>query len=158
MSLVRYGLPLYCPIRMDQEAPVHSSIQKIQVVFNDCLRLLTNNKREDRIKIEDMLNSLGWLSINQLSAETRLIEAWKIAHNQDYCLNETIKKKEKNVYSTRSNNHTIFNPGKECKLSKNSFAGPTAKIWNKAPADVKSASNLIKARRAIRHFVKTLPI
>ena len=157
MSLVRYGLPLYCPIRMDQEAPNHTSIHNIQVVFNDCLRLLTNNKREDHAKIDDMLNQLGWLSINQLSAETRLIEAWKIAHNQDYCLNDTVKKKKKNVYPTRSNNQVLFDTGNECSKSKNSFAGPTAKIWNKAPSEVKTASNLSQAKNAIRCFVKTLP-
>ena len=158
MSLVRYGMPLYCPIRMDHESPKHKSIQKIQVVFNDCLRLLTSNKRKDHAKIEDMLQTLGWLSLNQLSAETRLIEAWKTAHSQDYCLNETLKKKEKNTRTTRSNDQVLFKVGVECRKSKSSFSGPTALIWNKAPADVKTASNLYQARRAIRGFVKSLPI
>ena len=77
MSILRYGLPIYCPLRMKEEDPHHSSIDKIKVVFNDCLRLLTNNKRNDRVIIKDMLRELGWISINQLCAETRLLEAWK---------------------------------------------------------------------------------
>ena len=105
-----------------------------------------------------MLKTLGWLSLNQLNAETRLIEAWKITHDENYCLNDIIKQKEKNVYSTRSNNQTFLNPGEECKKSKHSFAGPTAKIWNKAPSHVKSAPDLSQARKAIRGFVKSLPI
>ena len=46
MSILRYGLPLYCPLRFKDDDPKHSSIDNINVVFNDCLRLLTNRRRK----------------------------------------------------------------------------------------------------------------
>ena len=79
MSHVRYGLPLYCPIQLDPiKDPLLGCIEKLRVVFNDCLRLLCRKKRSDQESISKMLDELGWLSLNQLAAETRLVGAWNL--------------------------------------------------------------------------------
>ena len=159
MSILRYGLPVFCPVRIREEEPKHNSIDKIRVVFNDCLRLLTNHKRKEHVKIEDMLTQLGWLSINQLCAETRLIEAWKSEHLENYCIGDMLIRKEKSSHmKTRSNNQTTFKSGQHDKFTNGSFMQRTAEIWNQAPKGVKEATELPQAKRAIRTFVKTLPI
>ena len=58
-----------------EDDPLPGCISALKVVFNDCLRLLTCNKRTDHASIAAMLEEVGWLSVNQLAAETRLIEA-----------------------------------------------------------------------------------
>ena len=76
---MRYGLPLYCPIQLDPiKDPLPGCIEKLRVVFNDCLRLLCRKKRSDQKSISKMLDELGWLSLNQLAAETRLVGAWNL--------------------------------------------------------------------------------
>ena len=102
-------------------------MDKIKVVFNDCLRLLTNKKRKDHAKIKDMLQDLGWLSIIQLCAEIRLLEAWKAIHLEDYCLKDTleIKKKSKHM-ATRSNKQTLLITGERDKFTNGSFIHLTA--------------------------------
>ena len=161
MSLVRYGLPLYCPLRLKNQDPQHDSIDKIKVVFNDCLRLLTNKRREDCARIQDMLKELQWLSINQLCAETRLLEAWKSVRQEHYCLNDILQLKkipETQAMTTRSTKKDLLVTGQKDKFSNSSFAHNTANIWNQAPNEVTQAPNLYQARKMIRKFVTTLPI
>ena len=159
MSVLRYGLPLYCPLRLKSEDPNCASIHKIKMIFNDCLRLLTNRKRKDHVKVEDMLKELQWLSINQMCAETRLLEAWKTTNINDYCMQDIMKEKEKSNYmSTRSNDHHLFKTCPSDKFTNRSFAQRTAQIWNVAPKTIKEARSLSSAKSAIRTFVKNLPI
>ena len=40
-----------------------------------------------------MLEDLGWLSLNQIASETRLVKALKTAYCEDYPLKETLKKR-----------------------------------------------------------------
>ena len=95
VSLIRYGLPLYCPLRLNDSDPNPGILKDLKVVFNDCLRLLTNNKREDHTSIKSMLEELEWSSINQLCGETRLIEAWKTVHWEKYCMKDVLSIKKK---------------------------------------------------------------
>ena len=67
-----------------EDDPIPGCVKAIKVAQNDCLRLLSGTKRTDHTSIKSMLEDLGWLSINQLAAETRLIEAWKSVHMEDY--------------------------------------------------------------------------
>ena len=158
MSVLRYGMPAFCPVRLRKGDPRNGSIDKIRVIFNDCLRLLTNNKRKDHAKIEDMLKELGWLSVNQLCAETRLVEAWKSVNLEEYCMSEILTKKNKLQYSTRSNDQTFLQSGMENRFSSASFRKKTAQIWNEAPREVKEAKTITQAKKAIRTFVQRLPI
>ena len=159
MSDVRYGLPLYCPIQIDpSKDPLPGCIDKLRVVFNDCLRFLTKKKRSDHESIRKMLDELGWLSLNQLAFETRLVEAWKTSKTQDYCLNDILTKKMKGPYSTRSNSQDLFERGVDDLHGSAGFVNPTARIWNIAPEEVKNANSLSEVKRHIRNFVKTLPL
>jgi len=83
LSNLRYGLGIFCPLRIKEKDPQPSCLDGINVVFNDCMRLLCCSKRSDRKSRDEMLNELGWLSVNQLNAEVRILEAWK-SLNKDY--------------------------------------------------------------------------
>ena len=58
ISQVRYGLPLYCPLRLNQHDPNPTILMQLKKVFNDCLRLLTNKTWEDHASIKNMLEEL----------------------------------------------------------------------------------------------------
>ena len=97
--------------------------------------------------------------MNQLCAETRLVEAWKAVHLEDYCMKDTLTIREKSKHMrTRSNDHTLLETGQKDKYSNGSFLYLTAKVWNSAPQSVKEATTLYQAKGAIKRFVRTLPI
>ena len=111
------------------------------------------------MKIEDMLKELDWISINQLWAETRLLEAWKTTHEENYCMQDLLKRREKSGHiSTRWNEQNLFQTSQDDRFSNGSFVQKTTKIWNISPKSVKEAKTLTEAKRAIRLFVKSLPI
>ena len=134
-------------------------MDNIKVVFNDCLRLLTNSKRKDHARISDMIKELGWLFINQLCAETRLQEAWKTVHKEKYCMQDILHVKKRNQHmSTRSSEQILLEPGQGNKFVRGSFVQKTAQIWNLAPRKVKESTTIFQAKKAIREFVTTLPL
>ena len=56
----------------------------MKVVYNKLLRVLTGNGILDKISIKKMLAELNWPSINQLSIQTRLEQAWKAVNIKDH--------------------------------------------------------------------------
>ena len=105
-----------------------------------------------------MLDQLGWLSLNQLASEIRLVEVWKGLNIENYCLNNLFEKAESNQGRTRSAGLNKLKTCFKTKIRENSFAFPSIQLWNVAPADVTTAETEAKARKAIRSFVMTLPI
>ena len=158
MSVLRYGLGIYCPIRVEESDPHHTNIEGIKVVFNNMLRLLCGSKRSEHTSVKSMLEKLGWLSINQLAAEVRLIEVWKAIHLSDYSLSHVFSKFESATLPTRSLQKNCLKNNLKSRIRENSFKYPSALLWNSAPMSVTMADNEKAARKAIRKFVKSLPL
>ena len=156
MSVLRYGLGIFCPIRVTQSDPHPSSISGIKVAFNDMLRLLCSAKREDHMSVEEMLKKLNWLSVNQIAAEVRLIETWKSIHT-NYCLSNVFEKRVSS-YETRAAGKNALEVEEKSRLRENSFQFPCTKLWNIAPQSITNAQTESFARKAIRDYVKTLPL
>ena len=156
-SILRYALGLFCPIRIKQNDPTNSCINGIKVIYNDLLRLLCNSKRENRKPVKEMLDQVGWLSINQMSCEIRLFEVWKSLNVESYYLKELFEKVSTN-HNTRSETNIRLKAGFKSRLRESSFQYPSVQVWNSAPPSVTRAQSESQARKAIRDYVKTLPI
>ena len=157
-SVLRYELAIFCPIRILDKDPNSTSIEGIKVIHHDVLRLLCNSKRSSHRSIESMLEQLGWLSITQLSAEIRLVEVWKGLNKENYCLSELFEKAESNNGITRSAGLNKLKTVFKSKIRENSFAFPSVQLWNSSPADITTETRESRVRKAIRNYVKTLPI
>ena len=57
-------------MKIEDNDPTSGSITDLKKVFNDYLRLLLGRFISDEVSIKSKLDELGWLSINQLAAET----------------------------------------------------------------------------------------
>ena len=101
-----------------------------------------------------MAKNLEWPSINQLAAQTRLIQAWKSLHEENNCLKEVLHLRPKGNYNTRLNNVDLLDTGVEDLYGSAGFAHATAKLWNKAPASIKDAPSISIAKREIRKWVE----
>ena len=144
-------------LKIKEADPTPGNIHKIRVAFNDCLRLLTGVKPTEHRSIKSMLDELNWLSINQMSAQTRLMEAWKAINVDDYCMKDTLKIRTKGAYKTRSSDMVLLDHGDDGLHT--GFANPTSKIWNKAPRKIKQAESIYQAKKSIRDYVaENIPI
>ena len=158
VSILRYGLGIYCPVRINDTDPEPTCINSLKVIYNDIMRLLCNTRRNKHTSIKSMLKQLGWLSLNQMSAEVRLIEVWKALNIEDYCLKDIFQKADSGQTNVRSSARNRIKSSFKSKLRENSFHYPSARLWNSAPTEVTKAITESAARNAIRKYVLTLPI
>ena len=89
-----------------------------------------------------MLNELGWLSVNQLTAEVRLLEVWKLL-NEDYCLSDMFAKVESKTGRMGKNSVRVPKVVLS-RLRDNSFKYPSCKLWNLAPIEGDHSANIGK--------------
>ena len=143
--------------RIKETDPIPSNIHGVKVVYNDVLRLLCNSKRENHKSIKDMLKEVGWLSLNQLACETRLIEVWKSLNIENYCLKDVFERVEFSR-QTRGSQKIRLKSSFKTQLRENSFQYPSVQLWNSAPQEITNALTESKARAAIKAYVQTLPV
>ena len=106
-----------------------------------------------------MPEDLGWLSLNQLAPENRLIKAWKSVHLEDYCMKEVLQLRHKGNYRTRINHVDFLDLGVDDIYGSCGFVKTTAKLWNESPMSVKEATTISLAKKEIRRFVmEKIPI
>ena len=98
------------------------------------------------------------LSVNQISAEIKLIEIWKAINLPKYPIKVTKQSTPTNARTTRG-----VTAGKLIEIgsssqSLNSFIGDATRLWNKAPDTIKESTSLYSAKVEIKKFVSTIPI
>ena len=117
-----------------------------------------NTKRQQQTSLESMLEKVGWLSINQLACEVRLIEVWKALNTNEYCLKDIFERTEGKA-GLRSSTQVRLKTNFRSRLRDNSFHFPSVELWNNAPPEVTEASTEAQARAEIRKHVKqNIPI
>ena len=160
VSKLRYGLQLCTRVQLTTEERKPALMKSLQQTQNRLLRLLNNSKVSDKISTKSMLEQFQLLSVNQLAAEIKLIETWKSINIEGcptelepYNLNQA-----DNEYRLRPQPNRIFNDTARLQLSLSSFHIDAARLWNNAPATVKSALTLNVAKKAIKEHCKSLPV
>ena len=119
--------------------------------------MLTNTKITDRNHTSDIVKETGILSVNQLNAQTKLTETWKSLNVVKYPLKFTLQNQSN--YATRSSSEASrLKFAAKTVRACSSFMGDCPKIWNAAPAEVKSAKTIYSAKLAIKKFIKSLPV
>ena len=161
MSKLRYGLQLCTKTRLHSTDKTQISLKSLLSTQNRMLRMLNGTTIKDKISSCKLLEKFGLLSVNQLSAKIKLIEGWKIVHEEDYPLTlEPYKTKiiRGDQHFLRLHPNQIFRDSCKYVKSEASFHIDTAKLWNNAPTEVRKAPNLNTAKKNITVFCKTLPI
>ena len=86
LMLLSYGLQLCSKVRTNEEDPKPVYMKELQLTQNRLLRALNNSKIKDRISTKSMLDKFDLLSVNQLAAQIKLIEAWKSVYLEGYTI------------------------------------------------------------------------
>ena len=97
------------------------------------------------------------LSVNQINAQIKLSEVWKSLNNVNYPTKWEIKKEFSNIKTKSANTMLLLEPGLTNTLC-STFMSDAARLWNRAPDDIKNCISLFAAKNHIRTYVSTLPI
>ena len=145
-SLLRYGLGIFCPVRITENEATPTCINGIRVHFRNVLRLLCGSKREQHTSIKSMLEKLGWLSLNQLACEVRLVETWKALNVDNYCLKDIFEKVEVRGINTRSSNKIRLKSPFKSRLRDSSPQYPIVQLMEWSPTRYHRGQNRISSK------------
>ena len=133
-------------------------MKKIQLLQNKLTRFLNGNQIKDKISTKTNLSKLNMLSVNQMNAQIKLTQAWKITQLPEYPIKWEMKKTKDDERLTRATLANMVPETARSILSQATFNNDAKKIWNMAPSSIKECTSLYSAKNAIKNFVATLPI
>ena len=98
------------------------------------------------------------LSVNQVNAQIKLTEMWKGVQTKDYPVNIKESIKPDGAMETRSSGTHHLVQHRKSELSCRTFINDATRVWNLASLEARKSESLFSAKKAIKKFVKTLPI
>ena len=160
VSKLRYGLQLCTKVSTSSNDTKSGVMQTLQLTQNRLLRTLNGSKIRDMISTKSLLNKFNLLSVNQLSAQIKLVEVWKIiiVEGHPLTLDPYNQHVQNNTRELRPQPTRVFNDSYRLQISSLSFNMDAARLWNLAPDQVRTATTLSAAKLAILKHAKTLPV
>ena len=120
-------------------------------------RILNGVKLSDKLRSRVLIAKLNFLSVNQLNAQTKLLEMWKATNIKDYPIKVPQVSRSDETAVTRSSDSMLITESGITGLSQITFLNYARHVWNKAPVELRKCSSLYSVKRVIKSFVKTLP-
>ena len=105
-----------------------------------------------------MLEKHNLLSINQINAQIKLTEIWKAVKDEDHPFKINVPVVNTEERTTRGQAAGYLKSKALTNVTKKTFINDSIKAWNLAPKDLKNKQNIFGAKKAIKEFVKTIPI
>ena len=158
MSKLRYGLQLCNSVKMSNEETQSGNMKAAQIAQNKMVRMMGKVSLKNHIRSEDLLKKFGLLSVNQLAAHIKTVEAWKTINVENYPIKLENNQLHRNTNGREVRESTVklWKDDTRVASAKESFIRDAAKIWNNAPANVKNAKSLYLAKKESLSFCKTL--
>ena len=83
-SKLRYGLPLFGRIRWTVTDSTLKPFKELQLNQNKMLRFMNGSKIADKVSTKSILEKFGYLSVNQINAQMKLLDMWKATNIDKY--------------------------------------------------------------------------
>ena len=148
MSKVRYGLQLLGGVRWKESDPSSSDIEAIQKCQNKLLRVLNGSRISDKISTKSMLVKFNMLSVNQIMAQVKLNEMWKVTHIANYPIKiEQLSFQEDSMNTRARSSGFLLKESKNTCFSQKTFVNDAIHIWNLAPNVLKECTSLYSAKK-----------
>ena len=120
--------------------------------------MLSNKRIADKISIRTLLEENNMYSVNQIMAQKKLCEMWKVNNVNNYPIRvETVNRKEEHMVTRAITNNMLKETAKS-NVTMGTFINDAIKAWNKCPNDIKNAQSYNIAKHLIKSFSKSLPI
>ena len=137
-----YGLPNYL-------------IHDLQMVMNDCARLIKNVRRSQEISVTSLLMDLHWLPVIERSKFKILTLVYKAVNGQaPVYISELISKKPEPVRHIRNyDNLKLVVPRCRNSYGERSFRVLGPKLWNSLPYSLRNQCSLYSFKRKLKTFL-----
>jgi len=154
-SKIRYCLPVYAAesLRFQETDPQSTSLLRIQRTQNDMLRIVTGKRRRDHVRISSMLESTGFMSVNQMAAYALLLELWKAREFDVPLLNRLLDRRRDDNRTLRSDSSNWVSTNGQDTIALN-----CAKLWNLASPKFKCTNLINVAKLEAKKLAKSLPV
>ena len=158
MSKIRYGIQLLGNVRTKADESEQKNLGSIQVAQNKLARFLNGNKLLDKIPNHQIYKELNLISVNQINAQTKLLDVWKAHQFERHPINYPKRNDSNQEQRTRAavTNRLVEAVGG--KIITSTSINDAAKIWNSAPDDIKNCASIYSVKRCIKAYTATLPI
>ena len=150
LSHIKYCMSVYTSVRLEENEPKNTRLEKLQIQLNNVARMVNNVKREDHISRNELLKLSPWISLNHQSAASVLTDTWRVIHNGSMS----------EEYSTSYARHTRAASNEVIKQQTNSseFIKNGIKLLNdKRFEPVKHFDKLTDVKKHIKNYVANLP-
>ena len=144
-------------VRLSENDTKNVDLTALQKMQNQVLRLLNNVSLKDKIRSSVLAQKIGYLSVNQINAQIKLTEFWKITNVDNYPLMPKEAPISISQRSCRSKSNGKLHEINGSEELKSTFINDGTKLWNLAPEAIKGCKSLQKAKLEIKKFSKTLP-
>ena len=121
-------------------------------------RCQPRNKLLDKIPTVHIFNELKMKSVNQINAQTKLLDVWKALQSERHPNKWTRRNDVNQEQRTRSAVTNKLNEASGGKIITSTFISDAAKVWNAAPESIKSCKLLYTVKKQIKLYTATLPI
>ena len=158
MSKLRYGLQLCNKVKTNEEDMVSQNIKSTPIAMNKMVRMLDGVSLKDHVTTNSLLKKYNLPSVNQLAAEIKLVEAWKIMHVPDYPL-QLLPNNPNKVNTQRSIRPTsikLWKDNANLKCAQESFTIDAGRLWNQALQNITTADSLQRAKSNIKKWCSQL--
>ena len=157
-SKIRYGLQLMGSVRRNVEDPLNADLMAIQKIQNKLVRFLNKSKISDRINTSTLLTNLNMLSINQMNAQAKLVEMWKVTNTKNHPNSFQRQEPIEGSSVTRGcSKRRLIETGSNT-LTLKTFKSDAARLWNSAPDSITKCETINQVKKAVKIYVKSLPI
>ena len=154
LSKVMYGISIYSQTRLQDKDPPNGLIHKLQVIQNKAMLIVLRKERLDKIPIKNLLEEMGWLSVNQLTCKKIVTDVWKtLDKGPEYTRQELVgATPNKTTRSTQRNDLRKQDPG-------SSFMSQAPYLWNsKLFQNIQNVDTLSHVKRDIKKALAQVPV
>ena len=135
-------------------------MEKVQVAQNKMLRMLDRVSLKEHVTTLSLLKKYNLPSVNQLAAQIKLVECWKMEHMKLYPLKLELNNPNRLEGDRVIRNSTIkvWKDDAKSVAEKLSFSRDSARLWNSAADSIKNAPSLNTAKKEIISYCSSLVI
>ena len=150
-SKVRYCIAAFGQPKVNPMESKISAMEEIQVKLNTVMRIITGQRREDRVPITKLLEKTNLPSVNRIVVESILKEMWMFLYlrGETYVRDALLFKSNKSKITTRSKTDNSLELG----FPMNSFIYHGPKLWNIFPEEGKQKMSKYKIKIIVKKFV-----
>ena len=157
-SKIRYGIQLFGKVRQIKSDPTDGLLEGLQIGQNRLARFLHGSTLSDRINNHKIYKEVNILSVNQLNAQTKLLEVWKASQDPKYPTQWERRSEIQKRSGLKSSNKPDLITNGTSRTQTNTFYNDAANLWNAAPKKIKECNTVFTVKKQIKLHVKTLPL